>query len=137
MALERDYELAEYLSTVRDGKQRQILTRFRLSDHKLEIEKGRLKKSWQPKENRVCGHCSTGEVETEMHFLLQCKTFNDIRNIYFNKFNSVISHFKELNDHSKLKILPGDGDRADLAVQYISTRHTLRHRLYCIYVINI
>ncbi len=45
LALERDDELAEYLSTVRDRKQRQILTRFRLSDHKLETEKGRLKKS--------------------------------------------------------------------------------------------
>ena len=50
-------------------------------------------------------------------FLLQCKTFNEIRNIYFNKFNSVISDFKELNDLSKLKIglLLGEGDRADRA----------------------
>lgn len=40
LALNRVYELAEYLSTVRDRKQRKILTRYRLSDHKLAIQKG-------------------------------------------------------------------------------------------------
>ncbi|XP_051280203.1 uncharacterized protein LOC127376873 [Dicentrarchus labrax] len=58
LALKRDCELAEYLFTVRDRKQRQILTNYRLSDHKLAIETGRHKTSWQPKENRKCGHCS-------------------------------------------------------------------------------
>ena len=126
LALERDYKLAEYLSTVRDRKQRQILTKYRLSDHQLAIETGRHKKSWQPKENRICGHCSTGEVETEMHFLLQCETFIDIRNSYCNKFNSVIADFKDLSDLSKVKILLGEGDRAYLAAQYVSTCHNLR-----------
>ena len=37
LALKTDYELAEYLSTVRERKQRQILTRYMLSDHKLAI----------------------------------------------------------------------------------------------------
>lgn len=49
-------------------------------------------------------HCWTGE----MHFLLQHKTFNEIINIYSNKFNSVISHFKELNELSTLKLLRGE-----------------------------
>ena len=69
LALKREYELAEYLSTVRDRKQRQILTKHRLSDHTLAT--GRHNRSWQPKENRICGHCTTGETETEMHFLLK------------------------------------------------------------------
>ena len=118
--------MAEYLSTVRDRKQRQILTMYRLNDLKLAIEKGRHKKSWQNKAEYVVSF--TSEVETEMHFLLQCKTFSEIRNIYFNKFNSVISDFKELNDLSKLKIglLLGEGDRAYLAAQYVSTCHNLR-----------
>ena len=42
-ALKREYKLADYLSTVRDSKQRQILTKYRLSDHSLAIEKGRHK----------------------------------------------------------------------------------------------
>ena len=66
-------KLADNLSTVRDSKQRQILTNYRLSDHSLAIEKGRHKKCWLPKEQRICGNCTTGEVKTEMHFLLHCE----------------------------------------------------------------
>lgn len=30
----------------------------------------------------------TGEVETEMHFLLRCKLLSDVRTTYFNQFRS-------------------------------------------------
>ena len=70
LALNREYKLAEYLHSVRDTKQRRILTKYRLSDHQLAIETGRYRQTWLPREERVCAHCSTGEVETEMHFLL-------------------------------------------------------------------
>ena len=40
LALKRDYESAEYLSTVRDRKQRKVQTNNKLSDHKLATEKG-------------------------------------------------------------------------------------------------
>ncbi len=46
--------------------------------------------------------------------------------MYFNKLNSVISGFTELNDLSKLKILLGEEDKAYLAPQYVSTYHNLR-----------
>ena len=58
------------------------------------------------------------EQRRETGILLQRKNFYEIRNIYFNKFNSVISDFKELNDLSTLKILLGEGDRRHVAVQY-------------------
>lgn len=60
LALKKDYELAENLSTVRVRKQRHILTKYRRRDHKLR--KGRFKKSWQSKDKRIRGHCSTGEA---------------------------------------------------------------------------
>ena len=88
LALKTKYTFAKYLSTVRDRNQRQILTKYRLSDHKLAIEKGRLKKTWKPKENRLCDHCSADEVETEMHFLLHCEQSHEIRNHYFSKCSS-------------------------------------------------
>ena len=52
-ALKTDYKLAEYLFSVRDTKQRQILTKYRLSDHRLAIEKGRHRNTWLPKEQRT------------------------------------------------------------------------------------
>ena len=63
-ALNREYTEAEYLFSVRDTKQRRILTKYRLSDHTLAIERGRYKKSWLAKEEGICGPCKTGEVET-------------------------------------------------------------------------
>ena len=83
--LKQEYRLAGYLLTVRDMKQRRILTKYRLSDHSLALETGRLRQSWLPREDRVCGHCRTGEVETEVHFLLNCPRYEPIRTQYFNK----------------------------------------------------
>ena len=112
------------LSPTEQGPQQQLdivekfcqnWTRLRLSDYKLTIQTGRPKKSW--------GHCWTGEVETEMHFLLQCETFNETRNIYLNNFSSLISDFNELNDQSKLNILLGEADRT----------HLQDNKMYCIY----
>ena len=101
ISLDRDYELAEYPLTVRDRKQRQILTKYRPSDHKLAIEQGRHKKSWQTKENRTYGNCSTGEVETEMHFLLKYESLDET----FILTNSVLSipNFNKVNDTAKQK----------------------------------
>nr|WPH61295.1 reverse transcriptase [Somniosus microcephalus] len=125
-ALKREYKLADYLSTIRDTKQRQTLTRYRLSDHQLEIEKGRYKKSWQPRENRICDQCLAGEVETEMHFLLKCEKFNTSRNILFNKLSQTTPDFKELDDLSKLRLVLGEGDRPYLGAKYVTTCHNLR-----------
>ncbi|KAF7665457.1 hypothetical protein LDENG_00143140 [Lucifuga dentata] len=109
LALNHQYKLAEYLFTVRNTKQRQILTKYRLSDHSLAIETGRHRKSWLPPEDRICSHCMTGEVETEMHFLLKCNKYKHIRIEYFNKLNSIIPNFTELHDSEKLKIVLGEG----------------------------
>ena len=46
--------------------QRNILTKFRISSHKLEIEKGRYMNI--PAEQRICRLCKL-DVENEIHFL--------------------------------------------------------------------
>ena len=48
LILNRNYELADYLLSVIDVKQRQILTKYRLSDHNLAVETGRHRKTWLP-----------------------------------------------------------------------------------------
>ncbi len=50
--LKSNYELEDYLQSVRDTKQRRILTKYRLSEHRLAIETGRHRKSWLPREQR-------------------------------------------------------------------------------------
>ncbi len=52
--LKRDYKPAEYLSCVKDHKLRKTLTKYRLSDHCLAIERGRHRQRWQPQEQTLC-----------------------------------------------------------------------------------
>ena len=111
---------------VKDTKQRQILTKYRLSDHSLAIETGRHKKSYLPPEQRLCGHCSTAEVETEAHFILKCGKYNDIRLEYYRKFELLIPNFTVLDDYDKQNILLGEGPAAHLAAQYVTACHKLR-----------
>ena len=70
-----------YLNHIRDFKLRKTLTKFRCSDHILEIEVGRQKNL--KVEERICKLCNSGEVETELHFLGQCPAYTQLRSHYF------------------------------------------------------
>jgi len=96
--------MEEYLQSVRDTKQRQILSKYRLSEHSLAIETGRHRKSWLPREQRVCVQCRTGEIETETHFLLHCHKYSSIRDLYFKKLNNLIHNFTTMTEVEQIKI---------------------------------
>ncbi len=126
VTLKREYELAEYLVSVRDTKQRQILTKYRLSDHRLAVETGRHRNTWLPTEHRICGHCETEEVETEEHFLLHCPKYHHLRQIFFPKFTRNIQNFENMKNTKKMSILLGEGSSAALAAQFVFSCHDLR-----------
>lgn len=65
LVLNKDYEMEEYLLTIRDRKQRQILSQYKLGENKLAIKQERHNKAWQHKESLTCDYCLIGEVETE------------------------------------------------------------------------
>ncbi|KAI4904413.1 hypothetical protein NFI96_007497 [Prochilodus magdalenae] len=113
--LRQGYTLAPYLLSVRDSQQRHVLTKYRLSDHSLAIERGRHRHTWLPREERVCGHCGSGEVETETHFLLHCQRYMHIRDRYLKKFNIETPGFSELPETEKLRVLLGEGRNPALA----------------------
>jgi hypothetical protein len=46
LSLNREYTVAEYLTTATDPKWRKSLTMYRLNEHCLAIEKGRRKQTW-------------------------------------------------------------------------------------------
>jgi hypothetical protein len=53
---------------MKNDEQRILLSKLRINNHNLEIERGR-HRGLQPKE-RICKFCSK-EVEDEIHFLLK------------------------------------------------------------------
>ena len=68
----------KYLSIINDRNLRVILTKFRLSDHELNVEKGRHKNI--KRQERLCPCCSLKkQIENETHFLLECPYYNNLR----------------------------------------------------------
>ena len=65
-----------YLSEIRSKKIRTQLTKLKISDHNLMIEKGRHK--GVHKNLRFCPFCQ-GTVEDELHFLINCLTCKYLR----------------------------------------------------------
>ena len=120
-ALNREYKTAEYLSNVKDPKLRKYLTRYRISEHNLAIEKGRHRQTWLPREERLCIHCTQSEVETELHFLTTCPLYQDIRDLYFPLFANTHTEFENLTDIEKLPYLLGEVQQCtNTAARFIS-----------------
>ncbi len=125
--LKRDYKPAEYLSCIKDHKLRKIVTKYRLSDHCLAIERGRHRQRWQPREQRLCSLCSQKELETEEHFLLHCDYYHNIRAAYFPKFLQIKPHFMALPNAEKLSHILGENSKMiTTAARYVSACHKLR-----------
>merc|ERR1711895_62441 len=98
LALKREYTLAEYLNTVKDPKLRKALTRYRLSEHSLAIEKGRHRQTPLSREDRLCTHCTQNVVETELHFLTTCPLYQDIRDTYFPQITHTQREFESMTN---------------------------------------
>ena len=65
-----------YLSEIKNTKTRTQLTKLRISDHNLMIEKGT--QMGVHRNLRFCPFC-TDKVEDEVHFLLNCPVYNNMR----------------------------------------------------------
>ena len=92
-----NFSFAPYLLYLSEEK-RKLLTPFRISAHKLEIEHGRYHKL--PIANRICGLCKT-EVGDEIHFLLQCATLNKTRSNFIKYISDKFQNFSKLDSKSQ------------------------------------
>ncbi len=79
--------------------QRRILTKFRISDHPLEIERGRY--FGLEVKDRKCKLCNV-DIEDEVHFLIKCEQYKSFRNNYFRQIYLNNKNFKDLSDKNKL-----------------------------------
>ena len=74
------------------------LSKLRLSNHMLNIEKGRHNRI--PKENRVCPFCPT-IIEDEIHSTTECKLYSHLRRSLYISLNIRIHQFEQLEPREK------------------------------------
>ena len=118
-----------YLTTVRNIKHRKTLTKFRLSNHTLMIEKGRHQNI--EKNRRFCPFC-INSIEDEIHFLLECKFYANQREELFTSINEKIrdNNMQFYNKNEKFVNLLSNIDFIPFTAHYlVSAFHTREHLL--------
>ena len=80
-----------YTPVLANRKLRSIIARFRCGVLQLEIETGR----WRsiPEEERICKLCTSGLVESEIHFVFYCTLYETMRSHFFNCITANVQNF--------------------------------------------
>ena len=77
--------IPNYLKLFSDRAITREISKFCMSAHYLNIERGRYTKPKTPRNDRICPHCTS--VETETHFFTECQRYHTPRNKLFEYFN--------------------------------------------------
>ena len=58
---------SEFINHIRNPEHRRVASKFRIGNHNLKIETGRLIIPKTPVDLRICDHCHQNSVENELH----------------------------------------------------------------------
>ena len=86
----------KYLHLIKSTKNRIALTRFRLSNHNLLIEKGRHVRPRLDRSERKCFLCKD-EIEDEKHFVTKCPFYSKERAILYRSLQNNCVNFNSLD----------------------------------------
>ena len=105
--VKHNYQLEDYLRTIRNPAHRISMTKLRLGVHSLRIQTGKYENRGAPipVEGRMCLVCNRGYIEDERHFLMYCPGYDNIRNELHCLLSTHDVVFKSLNDEDKIKYL--------------------------------
>ena len=109
-------ELEKYLRTHKNTDVRKQLTKIRLSNHPLMIEKGRHQSI--EKLSRFCPFCRN-QVEDEIHFLLDGRVFTHLRMELFSKIYNETEEAIPVNHTEKFKLLLSNENITHITAIYI------------------
>ena len=94
------FETAKYLVHLKDLSLRQQVAKFMCSDHNLMIEVGR---HCFALENRTCTKCSANCIEDEVHLLIDCSAYQNLRRQYLSQeIMQIINNLKDKNEAFKV-----------------------------------
>ena len=70
------------------NSQKKTLNKFKLGNHRLQIETGSHTVPKTPENPRICPFCHLNKVEHKLHFLNNCNVYDSLRsNFYRNNIN--------------------------------------------------
>lgn len=115
-----------YLDGVKNISERTALTKLRLSNHDLLIEKGR--HQGLSKHDRLCPFCENS-IETEEHFLIKCQTFSPLRKELYNKIKHELPFFTRVNENQKFVVLTSEPSAAHITANYLQNAFEIRRFL--------
>ena len=99
-------------------KFRKIISRVRCSNHPLAIEKGRYTNPKTPREERICILCTERAIEDEVHFLVNCPVYTNLKDYYQINANLCVPDLLNMDDQYTLG-------------KYLLSAFELRERLLC------
>jgi hypothetical protein len=95
------FETERYCKLILPLRHRAALAKFRCGVAPLRLETGRYE--GLSIEERLCPFCD--QVETEIHVLLECSTYNDLRKDLFRKASNISQQFNLFCDNEKIEFL--------------------------------
>ena len=108
-----------YVKINMDRTHRRILAKFRSGSLPLNIETGRYAKPKVPLLERTCKLCSNNCIEDEMHFLMSCDFYSDLRRPLFEKAQTCNTDFHSLSLDDKFIFI----------MNFVNTQHILSSTL--------
>ena len=79
-----NFTIQYYLQKSLNPTYRKYLSKFRLSAHSLNIEKGRYNNT--NRRDRICTLCNSSDIEDEFHFILKRPIYNNLRVNYIKNY---------------------------------------------------
>lgn len=121
--IKHDIVLEEYLIKEKNFKNRQLIAKFRTSDHCLQIETGRYINI--PRQQRLCTTCNI--LEDEYHFFLNCHLNQQPRNLLINTIENKCPSFTNMSPMNRLDyILNPTSDLLSVVCTFIKQSLDLR-----------
>ena len=98
--------VANYINYDIPLKFRISLSKLKCSVHKFNVETGR--HSGIPYEQRLCILCNKHEIEDELHIVMSCPVYNQIRSVFLlnvDTENAAVDTFHNLFNGSEQQVL--------------------------------
>ena len=99
--LKQTFGIEPYLENLSDKDLRKRLCSFRISTHKLRIERGRY--CGEKTEDRLCNSCNM--IEDEIHILMQCNKYETFRKKMFDSINATDSVLGTDHERNFIKLM--------------------------------